>query len=199
MKNILIINGHHRKNSFSSSIIEAYKKGALNQNAKVKLLEMSNANLNFIEGNLTEEGSLETNNITTEITKAQELIKWANHIVWVYPIWWYNMPSKLKSFIEHVFTSGFAFKYHKKGTGKYVKWDKYLTGKTSRIIATMDSPPLFFKLIYKDPNYKTMKGILNFCGIKSIKKTYFGSVKMSNEADRKKWLQNVENLGAQLK
>lgn len=199
MKNILIINGHHRKESFNKEIIEAYKNGTKSQNAEIKEIEMSNSKLNFIGGDLNVDGNFEGNSNSDEIIVAQDLIKWANHLIWVYPIWWYNMPAKLKSFIENVFISGFAFKYHKKEKGSYVKWDKLLKGKTSRIFATMDTPPWFFKWLNKDPNYKTMKGILNFCGIKSIKRTYFGSVKMSTKEQRKKWLNKVEQIGKQLK
>jgi putative NADPH-quinone reductase len=190
MKNILLINGHHKKESFSTALVNAYIIGAKKSNAKLKLINMYDTNFQFIESGF--DNSKENKN-------AQELMKWANHIVWVYPIWWYGIPSKLKSFIENVIVSGFAYKYHEKGASKFVKWDKYFGDKSTRIIATMDAPPWFFKLIFRDPNFKTMKQVFKFCGIKSNKRTYFGSVKMSTEEQRKKWLLKVEQIGKQLK
>ncbi len=32
--------------------------------------------------------------------KAQEDIKWSNHLVFVYPTWWATPPALLKAFIE---------------------------------------------------------------------------------------------------
>lgn len=193
MKNILIINGHHKKESFSSALVDAYKNGALKSNAEVRQINMSETNFQFIESNF------ENDKLTTQIKKAQESILWADHIVWVYPIWWYGTPSKLQSFIENVFVGGFAFEYHKNKKSKYVTWDKLLKGKTTRIISTMDAPPWYFKLIFKDPNYKRMKATLNFCGINAIKTLYFGSVKGSDVKTREKWLLKTGNLGTQLK
>ena len=39
---------------------------------------------------------------------------------------------------------------------------------------------------------------MNFCGIKPVKRTYFGSVKVSTEVQRKKWLLKAEQLGSKL-
>ena len=185
MKNILIINGHHKNESFSAALVNAYKIGAEKSNAKVKYINMAETNFQFIESDIDN---------TKAVKDAQEKIKWASHIVWVYPIWWYGTPSKLQSFIENVFVGGFAFEYHKNNK-KYVTWDKLLKGKTTRIISTMDAPPWYFKLVFKDPNYKRMKQTMKFCGITSVKTQYFGPVKGSSLQTRKKWLLKIENLG----
>jgi putative NADPH-quinone reductase len=42
-------------------------------------------------------------------------------------------------------------------------------------------------------------GVLEFCGIKPVKITSFAPVKSSDEAKRKKWLAEVEELGKQQK
>ncbi|MEE9348570.1 MAG: NAD(P)H-dependent oxidoreductase [Flavobacteriaceae bacterium] len=191
MKNILIINGHHRNESFSKAIVEAYIKGVENSDAEIKQINMFNTDVKFIESNL------ESNK--TEIKNAQDLITWAHHIVWVYPIWWYTMPSKLKAFFEAVFVSGFAYKYHKKTKRKNPKWDKLLKGKTSRIFATMDAPVWYYKIILRNPNYKMMKSSLNYCGITSITATYFGPVKGSTQKQRLLWLKKVSQIGQKLK
>jgi putative NADPH-quinone reductase len=191
MKRILIINGHHRKDSFNTALASAYAKGALSSKAEVKHINMFETECNFIDSHL------ESND--AEIKNAQEAISWAEHIVWIYPIWWYAMPSKLKSFFEAVFVGGFAFKYHKTAKGQAPKWDKLLAGKTSRIIATMDAPTWYFKYILRDPNYKMMKNSLNYCGITAIKTLYFGPVKGSELNEREKWLSKTEKLGIELK
>ncbi len=36
---------------------------------------------------------------------------------------------------------------------------------------------------------------MNFCGIKPVKRTYFGSVRVSSEEQRKRWVDNAKKLG----
>ena len=94
-----------------------------------------------------------------------------------------------------VFSPGFAFKYHER-LGKLVSWDKLLKGKSARIIATMDAPPWYYKWIMGDPGGKIIRqGILGFTGVKPIKTTYFGSVKLSSAKQREKWLDLAYFLG----
>ncbi len=128
-----------------------------------------------------------------DIIRSQENILWADHLVFVYPTWWATPPALMKAFIERTLTPGFAFKYKK--SKHVVAWDKFLQGKSARIISTMDTPPLFYKWVIGDPGYKMMKDILNFCGIKPVSKTYFGSVKMSSEETRRKWIDACRTLG----
>ena len=37
-----------------------------------------------------------------DVLKAQELISWANHLVFVYPTWWGGLPAVLRLFFEMV-------------------------------------------------------------------------------------------------
>lgn len=190
--NVLIINGHPGKNSFNHALTDAFIKGANSTSATVKTLEVSDMNLSL---NLT--GFDKDKSKADTIKQAQDMITWADHLVWVYPTWWATMPAMLKAFFEQVFDSGFAFKYKK--SDKYVKWDKYLKGKTSQVISTMDSPPWYYRLFVGDPGYKTIKDIMNFCGIKVKGRTYFGSVKVSTDDQRRKWLERAEQLGSRMK
>jgi putative NADPH-quinone reductase len=42
------------------------------------------------------------------------------------------------------------------------------------------------------------RGILGFCGIRPVRITTIGSLKISSEARRQKWLDKVEKLGRKL-
>lgn len=71
-----------------------------------------------------------------------------------------------------------------------------MTGKTSRVISTLDQPTWFYKLINRQPsNYAIKKLTLNFIGIKKVKFTTIGSLRLSKDSYRKKWLQKIEKLG----
>jgi NAD(P)H dehydrogenase (quinone) len=188
MKNILIINGNPKENSFSKSIAESYKIGA-HQNAKVELL-----NLNAISFDINQIAGLKTteNELEPGLIHAQSLLKAADHIVWIYPIWWGGMPALLKGFIDRTFLSGFAFQYRKNS----MLWDKLLTGKTARIIVTMDGPSWYFKYVMRNHSIRQMKySILKYCGIKVSGVTYFGKVRVRTEAELTRFLKEIEILG----
>lgn len=193
-KNILIVYGHHRRESYCYEHVKAYRNGAEASGAHVEEIIMCDLDMPyFLDDTKLKAGE----KFADDVYKAQELITKADHLVFVFPLWWYNMPAKLKSFMEQVFVSGFAFKY--KDGGKIVQWDKYLTGKTAHIITTMDSPTWYYKRILNEPASRSLRLSLNFCGVKPVKKTYYGSVKMSTEEDRKKWLDKTFSLGEGLK
>jgi len=75
-------------------------------------------------------------------------------------------------------------------------WDKLLTGKSARVIVTMDTPGWFYSLIYKNAGHNAVKvGVLSFSGFKPVKISSFSPIKSSTEAKRSKWLKKVEKLG----
>lgn len=188
MKKILIINGHPDKESFNHGLSESYKKGAKKSGAEIKEINIRelhfNPNLEF--------GYRKRTELEPDLLEAQDKLTWANHIVWVYPVWWGALPAITKGFIDRVFLPGFAFK---KREGS-VWWDKYFTGKTARLICTMDQPTWYYKWINGSPSHKAMKKLtLNFIGVKSVQITSIGSLRLSTDKFREKWLTKVEQLG----
>lgn len=187
-KKILIINGHPDQESFNFGLAEAYKKGALAFGAEIKEIVVReldfNPNLQF--------GYRKRTELEPDLIEAQEKIKWAEHIVWIYPVWWGSIPAILKGFLDRAFLPGFAFQ--KKPNS--VWWDKLLKNKSARIISTLDQPVWYYWLIYRQPSNNAMnKMTLKFTGIKPVKVTTIGPVRLSKEAYRKSWLQKIERLG----
>lgn len=187
-KKILLINGHPDKESFNFGLSEAYKKGAEKSGAElreIKIRELDfDPNLQF--------GYRKRTELEPDLLGAQENLKWADHIVWVYPVWWGSVPAIMKGFLDRVLLPGFAFK-KKEGS---LWWDKYLKGKTSRLICTMDQPPWYYSLYYGAPSHKMMKKLtMQFVGVKSVKITAIGPIRLSSDKFREKWLKKVEQLG----
>lgn len=187
-KKILIINGHPDRDSFNFAIYGSYKKGALSAGHEVREIIIRdlkfNPNLQF--------GYRARTELEPDLLDAQEKIKWADHLVFIYPVWWGSVPAILKGFIDRVFLPGFAFKKRENS----VWWDKYLTNKSARIISTMDQPQWYYRLIYHQPSHNAMKkATLNFCGIKPVKVTAIGPIRLSKDAYREKWLVKIEQLG----
>ncbi len=191
-KKVLIILGHPNKETFCGALAESYKKGAIRSGAEVE--EIFVLDLKFDP--ILHLGYQAIQDLEPDLVRAQELIKWAEHIVFVYPTWWATMPALLKGFLDRVLLPGFAFKYRENSS----LWDKFLTGKSARLIITMDAPAWYNFLFYGNAGQKAMKrGTLLFCGIKPVRVTTIGSVKMLKPEQLKKWLEKAEKLGEELK
>ena len=191
-KKILIINGHPNKDTFNNGIAIAYKTGAENTGAEVKEIVIGdlqfNPNLQF--------GYQKRIELEPDLIEAWEKIKWAEHLVWVHPVWWGGLPAVTKGFIDRLFLPGFAFQYRENS----VWWDKLLKGKTARIITTLDQPSWYYWLVYGRPSVNQLKkSTLEFCGIKPVKVTYIGVVKIATPEIRNKWIEKVVALGRKQK
>lgn len=188
MKKILIINGHPDEESFNFALAASYKKGALASGASI--MEINIRDLDFCHN--LHFGYRKRMELEPDLIDVQEKIKWAEHIVWIYPVWWGSMPAIMKGFIDRVFLPGFAFRKRVNS----VWWDKLLINKSSRIISTLDQPVWYYWLINRRPSYYAMKKLtLNFCGISPVRATTIGSLRLSKESFRLKCLNKVEKLG----
>ncbi len=188
MKKILIINGHPNEDSLNFAITESYKNGALKSEAVVKEIIISalhfNPNLQY--------GYRKRMELEPDLTDAWQKILWADHLVWVHPVWWGGLPAITKGFIDRLFLPGLAFQYRENS----VWWDKLLTGKTAHIITTLDQPSLYYRFFFGRPSVNQLKkSVLEFCGVKPVKVTYVGIVKTSDEKLRQKWLKKIEKIG----
>ncbi len=192
MKKILIINGHPDKESYCNALAEAYKKGVLTTNAELKEIIIAdlkfNPNLQF--------GYRKRTELEPDLLEAWDKIKWADHLVWVYPVWWASFPAIMKGFIDRLFLPTFAFQKRENS----LLANGLLKGKSARIISTLDQPEWFYWLVNHRPSYWAMsRNTLYFCGVRSIKATTIGPIRLSKQAWREKWLTKVEQLGQKLK
>lgn len=192
MKKIAIINGHPNKDSFNFGITEAYKAGAVETGAEVKEIVIRDLNFNL---NL-QFGYQKRMELEPDLLKAWEIIQWADHLVWVHPVWWGGFPALMKGFIDRLFLPGMAYKFRENS----VWWDKLLKGKTAHILTTLDQPGWYYRLFFERPSVNQLrKSILEYCGVKPVKLTYIGIIRNSKDEQRAQWLRKVKELGKKQK
>ena len=124
------------------------------------------------------------------IAQSQEVLKWADHLLVVFPLWLGDMPALLKAFFEQVLRPGFAFEEARKGRlpGKLLK------GRSARIVVTMGMPAFFYRIFYRSHSVKSLKrNVLGFCGISPVRTTLIGMVE-GKPAARAAWLAGVARL-----
>lgn len=191
MKQILLINGHPDKESFNYALSKAYLEGAGISNGKIEQINI--ADLTF-DPNL-KYGYRKRMTLEPDLEDAIKKIKEADHLVWIFPMWWYGYPAIMKGFIDRTFLPDITFRMVK---GKVFQ-EKLLKGKTARIIVTSDTPKWYDWLVMGSPALNQFKkGTLEFCGIGPVKVSYIAPVRDSGHKFRQEWLAKVKKLGKRL-
>ena len=198
---ILVINGHPDKESFCQEIFRTIV-GNINSNRH----ELESINLNEIDFDpVLRYGYRKRMEEDSFILRSKELIQWADHFIFVYPIWWSSMPSLLKGWIDRVFTPGIAYSANNQGSfiWNYLRsqqFKKLLKGKTASIYATSMAPTWWYKVFSGPINIPDSYGIsvlknaiLNHCGIKTKRVSILGELgrEVNTSSTRKKFLQKV--------
>jgi len=191
-KKILVVLGHPDEGSFCVALAQAYVDGAKQSGAEVRELVIRELQFDPI----LHHGYREIQQLEPDLVKAQDAVRWADHLVFVYPTWWGAMPALLKGFFERMWLPGFGYKFREKG----MMWDKLLKGKSARLIVTMGNYPILYRLIFGACGHRLMRqGILGFCGVKPVKITSIGSMMNASDIRRKQWVEEVQALGKEQK
>lgn len=189
---VLVILGHPAERSLSAAMAEQYRIGAQESGAEVRFIRLGAIQFDPI----LRHGYGASQPLEDDLVMAQEDIAWAQHLVFVYPIWWGAMPALLKGFIDRVFLPGFAFKYRRDSAW----WDRLLAGRSARLITLMDTPPWYFRWFFRMPGHHQMRRtILEFAGVKPVRISSFGAVRTADETQRTLWLDAAYRLGLQLR
>ena len=191
LKQILLIDGHPDDDRLTSSLVSSYRRGAQQSGYQVTLITVRDL---CFEPNL-KYGYQQRLELEPDLLAAIDAMKACDHMVWIHPVWWGGLPALLKGFIDRIFLPSIMFDYNEAKLGG-MGWDGYLEGKTARIIATMDTPKILYRLLYSAPSInQPKKTTLEFCGVKPVKVTQFAPVKGSTQETRERWVKTVHELG----
>ncbi len=186
---ILILQGHPDSESFCSSLARSYQEGAQSAGHECRMLNIGE--LQF-DSNLAH-GYRQIQPLEPDLIKAQEWVKWCEHLVVIYPMWWGQMPALLKGFFDRCFLPGFAFKYHANDPF----WDRLLKGRSAHMIVTSDAPVFYNFLAYWDaPITVPKKMIFKFCGFHPVRVSRIGNIKNSKETKLRSVLETMRKKGA---
>ena len=190
VKRILVIQGHPDagEHHFCNALARAYVQAA--QAAGHEVRELSVARLDFPL--LRSQQEWEYGMVPKALKPAQEDILWAEHLVFIFPLWLGEMPAMLKGFLEQIARPNFAFTSDR--TNPFAH--KILTGRSARVIVTMGMPALVYRFYYRAHSLKSLeRNILGFVGIGPINETLIGMVGNLDEKTARKWLTKLERLG----
>ena len=189
-KRITIIQGHPdgQTRHFGHALADEYAKGCQDGGHEVRRVEV--AQLAFPLLRTKEE--FEKGPPPDSIRQAQDAIRWANHLVILYPLWLGSMPALLKGFLEQVFRPGVAFAYQARGKMA----TQLFMGKSARVVVTMGMPACVYRWFYLAHSVKSLqRNILAFCGIRPTRTTLIGGVESMSEQQYAGWLDEMRGLG----
>lgn len=156
----LIIYSHPQTHGFCSYILKNVEEDLKEKNIEYETIDLYKINYDAIlhENEHYTSGNKDISELNKKI---QQKIIGTNNLIFIFPIWWANMPAILKGFFDKILTSGFGFKYN-----KYAIPIKLLKEKNATIITTSGGPRIYYLIFGNRVKTNISRDILGFCGIK---------------------------------
>lgn len=193
---VMVIYAHPYSGSYNNAILKKTISGLEKSGHEIDLLDLNKDGFNPIMTEQDLYAASQQSPIDPKVLEYQERLMNANHVVFIFPIWYASMPAILKGFMDKVLSSGWAYEYVR---GNPIAVGK-LTHLTATVITTMGAPEFAYNLIYNNPlKGEFIKGTLGFVGIKKVKWIKIDSVISIDVAKRKMWLEKIETYMKKLK
>ena len=182
----LIIYAHPNQKSLNNQLKQALVEHLSDSGQEVIIRDLYQLNFSPVLS-LEDMQGQRTGIVANDVQQEQEFIDWANHITFIYPIWWTGMPAIMKGFFDRVFSYGFAYRYDQ-GVQKGL-----LTGKKTTVINTHGKSKAEYEEIGMDKalSLTSDKGIFTYCGLEINEHFFF------DKADRI-LPESIENWSAQI-
>lgn len=185
---IYILLGHPDPETLSGYLANTYEKSAREAGYEVRRTNIKDIKFDPI----LHKGYKEIQALEPDLIKVQEDIKWADHIVILYPNWWCTMPAILKGLFDRMFLPGFAFRFSKENPKK---WTPLLKGKSARIIITAGMNPIKIRFNFGDFTNELARGILGFAGFHPVEVTTFGPSERASDTKKEQWHKKIKKYG----
>jgi putative NADPH-quinone reductase len=182
---ICILLGHTDRETLSGTFADTYERAAKEAGHEVRRMNIGEMQFDPI----LHKGYKVIQELEPDLKLFHENMKWCEHFVLVYPIWWSEVPAKLKGLFDRAWIPGFAFKFADHG----LTWEKRLKGRTGRIITSANSSPWMIYLMYGPITNVISSAILGFAGIRT-RTTLFGPSERSSPTTHARWIERVARL-----
>ncbi len=188
-KRVLVVLGHPSSESFCAALTESYVEAARSAGHDVRVLRLDALSFDPV----LRSGYRQAQPLEPDLLRAQADIIWAEHLAFIYPIWWGGIPALMKGFFDRVLLPGFAFQYR---AGKAFP-EQLLKGRTAHLLVTMDTPPWYYRWVYRMPGlHQVRKTTLQFCGIRTLRTLMFGPLLGSSAQRRGAWLELARGIAS---
>lgn len=186
--NVMIILDHPWCGSYCNAILQQVVIGLERAGHRYDLLHLNEDGFDPIMRDADLELYSKGKYSDPKVGEYQNRIENADHLIFIFPIWWEVMPALLKGFCDKVFLINWA--YEKTGL---IPKGKLTFIKGATVITTMGTPGIVYRLKYGNAIEKAFNvGTLKFCGIKRVKWINLARVTDVAPQKREKWLAKIE-------
>ena len=182
---IFILLGHTDPATLSGALADCYEEHAKAAGHEVRRQNIGEMHFDPI----LHEGYKTIQPLEPDLVDFHENVRWAEHIVIMYPTWWSSMPAMLEGLFDRAWLPHYAFNFADHG----LTWKKLLKGRTARIITSSNTAPLILRLMYGPPTVVLEMCILRFAGIRA-RSTVFGPSERASERKKARWFRKVARL-----
>lgn len=189
MKVVIVFN-HPYEGSFGNAILNSVTKGLKDANHEIDLMHLDNDGFNPVMSKADLKAFVDHKPVDSQVIDYNERLEKADHLIFIFPIWWDLMPALTKGFIDRVLTPGVVYDHHPRGFG-LLPLLKNLKGVT--VITTMNKPKIMYSLLIGNLIKKAMiKSVFKTMGYKNLKWISYNMVKSVSQEKRVKWLTAIE-------
>lgn len=186
----LIVFNHPYEGSYCHAILASVSRGLQQSGKATDLIHLDKDGFNPRMTAEDLKGFVEHQAVDPQVIDYQERIKKAEHLIFIFPIWWDIMPAATKGFIDRVLSPGLAYAHHPRGFG-LVPLLNHL--KRITIITTMNKPGIMYSLFIGNLIKKVMiKSVFKTMGYENVNWVSFTSVKRVGQKKRVQWLNDLE-------
>lgn len=170
--NLLIVYTHPNHDSLNHAFLEAVLQGIKNHPKELayQVLDLYQEGFNPVL-TFNKDKRRRDMHLEPEMAPYREQLLWADHVIYIYPIFWGRPPAMLLGYIDRLFSTNFAYRYKKMA----FQVEGLLGGKQVTVISTMKGPTGYMRFFLGNAHQQLMKkALFNFVGIKKIKFFEFG-------------------------
>ena len=161
MRHLLVL-AHPNPESFCSAVAQTLKSTLESQNHSVELRDLYRP---LFQPTLQLQ-ELQSSLDDPELLAERDSILWADHLIFVFPVWWYDRPALLKGWIDRVFSYGFAYTVEQ-GRGRGL-----LAPRKASVVATFGSAREDVESLSPEAVDWVMgamlQGTLGYCGLEPV-------------------------------
>jgi NAD(P)H dehydrogenase (quinone) len=192
---ILMIYAHPNPNSFCHAILETLQEVCNRFTVPFAVRDLYALNFDPVLRSEALDGG-KNREVGEEVRFEQDLIRHADWIYMVFPLWWSGMPAILKGYVDRVLTYGFAFEDTPQGITGLLQGKKVLlfttTGTSGKELMSQGIPQAF--------QIQLTKGMLDFCGMETAGHFFFYGIPATEAPERAKMLEEItQTIQEQLK
>ena len=184
--------------SFSAAIAAAATHGATEAGHHVDLIDLAADGFRPAMNKEDLVAWRQSQSVDPIVLDYQQRLLRAEHLVFVFPVWWEAMPAATKGFLDRVLTKGVIFDElpNAKGNPFRNNLDR-LQGVS--VLTVMTTPDKAYRWWYRDPTTKIMfKGTFGKIGVKNLKWINYASVTEKTDGQRQEMLRSTRDRFAAL-